>query len=65
MEVHQPGIHRRFSIGIKSRSHGITPHGGNMPQLLVNKLALEIQRGELDIAIIAGGEASNSCSCAP
>ena len=47
-------------LGIKSRSHGITPHGGNMPQLLVNKLALEIQRGELDIAIIAGGEASNS-----
>ncbi len=47
-------------LGIKSRSHGITPHGGNMPQLLVNKLALEIQRGELDIAIIAGGETSNS-----
>ena len=47
-------------LGIKTRKHGITPHGGNMPQLLVNKLALEIQRGELDIAIIAGGEASNS-----
>ena len=47
-------------LGIKARAHGISPHGGNMPQLLVNKLALEIQRGELDIAIIAGGEASNS-----
>ena len=47
-------------LGIKTRTHGITPHGGNMPQLLVNKLALEIQRGELDIAIVAGGEASNS-----
>jgi acetyl-CoA C-acetyltransferase len=47
-------------LGIKTHKHGITPHGGNMPQLLVNKLALEIQRGELDIAIIAGGEASNS-----
>jgi acetyl-CoA C-acetyltransferase len=30
-------------LGIKTRTHGITPHGGNMPQLLVNKLALEIQ----------------------
>ncbi|MDA3016814.1 MAG: acetyl-CoA acetyltransferase [Actinomycetota bacterium] len=47
-------------LGIKTRAHGITPHGGNMPQLLINKLALEIQRGELDIAIVAGGEASNS-----
>ena len=47
-------------LGIKARAHGITPHGGNMPQLLINRLALEIQRGELDIAIIAGGEASNS-----
>jgi acetyl-CoA C-acetyltransferase len=47
-------------LGIKTQMHGITPHGGNMPQLLVNKLALEIQRGELDIAIVAGGEASNS-----
>ena len=32
-------------LGIKSRSHGITPHGGNMPQLVVNKLAVEIQKG--------------------
>ncbi len=47
-------------LGIKTRAYGITPHGGNMPQLLINKLALEIQRGELDIAIVAGGEASNS-----
>lgn len=47
-------------LGIKTRAYGITPHGGNMPQLLINRLALEIQRGELDIAIVAGGEASNS-----
>jgi acetyl-CoA C-acetyltransferase len=47
-------------LGIKAHTYGITPHGGNMPQLLVNKLAREIQNGELEIAIIAGGEASNS-----
>ncbi|MEY3397114.1 MAG: hypothetical protein RLZZ534_1076, partial [Actinomycetota bacterium] len=33
-----------------------------MPQLVVNKLAVEIQKGELDIAIIAGGESSYSRS---
>ena len=47
-------------LGINTRAGGITPHGGNMPQLVVNKLAREIQRGELDIAIIAGGESSYS-----
>ncbi len=47
-------------LGINTRADGITPHGGNMPQLVVNKLAREIQRGELDIAIIAGGESSYS-----
>ena len=31
--------------------------GGNSPQMLVNEAALEIQRGELDLAILAGGEA--------
>ena len=47
-------------LGINARSLGITPHGGNMPQLVVNKLAVEIQKGELDIAIVAGGESSYS-----
>ena len=49
-------------LGINTLADGITPHGGNMPQLVVNKLAVEIQKGELDIAIIAGGESSYSRS---
>ena len=49
-------------LGINTRADGITPHGGNMPQLVVNKLAVEIQKGELDIAIVAGGESSYSRS---
>ena len=49
-------------LGINARSLGITPHGGNMPQLVINKLAHEIQNGELDIAIVAGGESSYSRS---
>ena len=47
-------------LRINTRANGITPHGGNMPQLVVNKLAVEIQKGELDIAIVAGGESSYS-----
>ncbi len=35
----------------------MTTPGGNSPQMLVNEAALEIQRGELDLAILAGGEA--------
>ena len=36
--------------------------GGNSPQSLVNETSLAIQRGELDIAILTGGEAWHSRS---
>ncbi len=34
--------------------------GGNSPQSLVNATAIEIQSGEIDIAVLAGGEATRS-----
>lgn len=37
-----------------------TTDGGNTPQSLVNRTAGEISRGELDLAILAGGEAFRS-----
>jgi acetyl-CoA C-acetyltransferase len=43
-------------LGIDPRLQ-YTTDGGNTPQTLVNRTALEIQRGDLDIAILAGGEA--------
>ena len=43
-------------LGIDPRLQ-YTTNGGNTPQSLVNRTALEIQRGDLDIAILAGGEA--------
>jgi acetyl-CoA C-acetyltransferase len=43
-------------LGIDPRLQ-YTTDGGNTPQSLVNRTALEIQRGDLDIAILAGGEA--------
>lgn len=47
-------------LGVSPRRFGITPHGGNMPQSLVNIAAREIQAGRLDLAILIGGEATRT-----
>src|SRR5262245_52227944 len=44
-------------LGQQPRETAVTTGGGNSPQLLVNVTADEIQRGRLDVAILAGGEA--------
>jgi acetyl-CoA C-acetyltransferase len=44
-------------LGITCADHVVTPMGGNSPQSLVNATALEIQRGDVDLAILTGGEA--------
>ena len=44
-------------LGLTPRETVLTTPGGNSPQSLVNLTAAEIQRGELDLAILAGGEA--------
>lgn len=44
-------------LGQTPREYGVTTMGGNSPQTLVNSTALQIQRGELDLAILTGGEA--------
>jgi acetyl-CoA C-acetyltransferase len=43
-------------LGIEPRELAVTTNGGNSPQSLVNLTAGQIQRGELDIAILTGGE---------
>lgn len=47
-------------LGIAPHDLAITPTGGNMPQHLVNEAAGEISRGELDMAVLVGGEAWRS-----
>lgn len=47
-------------LDISPRRCGITPHGGNMPQALVNLAAREIQAGRLDVVILIGGEATRT-----
>jgi acetyl-CoA C-acetyltransferase len=44
-------------LGISANEYGLTTMGGNSPQSLVNTTALDIQRGDIDLAILAGGEA--------
>ena len=49
-------------LGLSPRETAVTTMGGNSPQSLVNETALAIQRGELDLAILTGGEAWQSRS---
>ncbi|HEX4906391.1 MAG TPA: acetyl-CoA acetyltransferase [Acidimicrobiales bacterium] len=44
-------------IGASPRETAYTSMGGNTPQTLVNKTARAIAAGELDVALIGGGEA--------
>src|SRR4051812_14831705 len=47
-------------VGVTPGRTVLTTHGGNSPQSLVNKTALQIQNGEVDFAILTGGEASRT-----
>ena len=44
-------------LGIAPAELALTTPGGNSPQMLVNRTALDIQSGDLDVAILVGGEA--------
>ena len=44
-------------LGLEPRELAVTTMGGNSPQALVNTTARQILGGELDVAILTGGEA--------
>jgi acetyl-CoA C-acetyltransferase len=44
-------------LGLTPREYATTTMGGNSPQTLVNTTALDIVRGDIDLAILTGGEA--------
>jgi acetyl-CoA C-acetyltransferase len=50
--------------GLTAREYAGTPHGGNMPQTLVNLTARQIADGELDFVVLAGGECSRTRTAA-
>ncbi|HUS42543.1 MAG TPA: acetyl-CoA acetyltransferase [Ilumatobacteraceae bacterium] len=47
-------------LGLAPARLDYTTMGGNSPQSLVNATALQIQSGEIDIAILAGGETTKT-----
>lgn len=46
--------------GVSPRTFGLSGMGGNTPQSLVNKAALLMQGGDIDMVYIAGGETARS-----
>ena len=50
------------ACSITANEYATTPHGGNMPQTLVNLSAAQILRGELDMVVLAGGECTRTRS---
>jgi len=44
------------ALGITPRELASTTMGGNTPQSLINTTAAEIQKGDIDCAVLAGGE---------
>ncbi len=53
---HDPGRAVAQRIGAAQAKSAITPYGGNFVQTTLNKTALEIQAGALDVAILTGAE---------
>jgi acetyl-CoA C-acetyltransferase len=55
-----PGALLARRLGITPSTTAVSTVGGNSPQLLVNELALRIQRGELDVALVGGAESMHT-----
>jgi acetyl-CoA C-acetyltransferase len=53
---HDPARLVADELQLTPRETAYTTMGGNTPQLLVNATAAEIQRGELDMALVTGAE---------
>jgi acetyl-CoA C-acetyltransferase len=52
-----PGALVAERLGISPRQTVVTTTGGNSPQMLLNDTAMAIQRGDVDVALVAGAEA--------
>ena len=47
-------------LEINANEYGLTPHGGNMPQCLVNSAALQIRDDGAQMIVLTGGESFRS-----
>ena len=48
------------TLEISANEYGLTPHGGNMPQYLVNNAALQIRDNGAQMIVLTGGESFRS-----
>lgn len=48
------------TLEISANEYGLTPHGGNMPQYLVNSAALQIRDDGAQMIVLTGGESLRS-----
>ena len=48
------------TLEISANEYGLTPHGGNMPQYLVNSAALQIRDDGAQMILLTGGESFRS-----
>ena len=59
-----PGELVAEETGMEPRQVVLTTSGGNNPQRLINQTALDIGRGDLEVAVIAGGDCGYSLAAA-
>lgn len=59
-----PGLLVAEPTGMEPRQIVLTTTGGNNPQRLINQTALDIGRGDLEVAVIAGGDCGYSLAAA-
>lgn len=55
--LRNPSLAIAESLGVTARSYGLTPMGGNSPQTQINIACQEITTGQIDLVVLAGGEA--------
>jgi len=55
-----PALAVARASGVRARAHGLSDHGGDTSQRLVNDACSAIARGDAELIVVTGGEASRS-----
>lgn len=50
-------------LGVNPKHQVYSDHGGNQPAKLLDEAAHRISRGEVNVAVLTGGESLASCEC--
>ena len=55
-----PALDLAHELGVTAHEYAITPNGGNSPQSLMNLTCRQIEAGQLDLALLGGGECNRT-----